>query len=312
MIAAETWMTAEAALAAGFVDELTDAIDLDLTLPGDVHDYFSSWYYEDDYWYARYDATTHKMRPEGEVFTASLRHVTAAGGKIVGSTGEPPADAKPNPQPDNINSDMSFLQKIVATLTRDGFMKKDQSAAAIDALEKDSPTFMAALVTEVKAQIETEAAPAPAETVAEPTPAKSLVEQLAELNEEELAAFREQIGVSKDEAPAAPTAAEVEAAEAREQELADLKAKNEALSKEIKAVTDQISTARAGRQTSATAKVVPPATNGEGGAAPAKPEAKKLDANSSRYSFVKDMYVSRKIDAKMFTQMTGHEAPARS
>ena len=298
MVSAETWMTAESALENGFVDELTDSIDLDLTLPGDVYDYYSSWYYDDDdYWYARYDAGSKSMRSEKEVFTASLKHVTDAGGKILGAKVNAAAQY---PKPDNSKSDMSFAKSIVALFTKDGYIPADQSAAAIDAMEKASPNLMASLAKEVKAQIEAEAPEAPVTDPAPATETKTLAEQIAEMSEEDLAGLRKQLGVEViDEAEA----------EEKGEENAKLQAKLTKLEGELTKVTNALSAKRAGRPITT---AMAPATNGKADVeASDKEDGIKLDEKDADLQMATRMYKARSIDAKTFTQMTGHAAPAR-
>lgn len=295
LLEAETWMTADAALEMGFVDSVVEDIVLDLELPGDVKTYYDSWYFDDmDYWFAFYDKQAGAMRSEKDVFQAALFNTKKEKSTLISSRAELPVKGQTAPASVAIipTSDMKFIDDIVAALTKTGYVKKDQSAAAVNELKASAPTLLASIVDAVKAELET-AEQAPQQ--ADPTPTPTLIEQIEAMSDEDMASLREQLGIAEEEE------------EVQTEEANPLAAELEALNAKVTQLTNALSAKNAGRTT---ASLAPPATNGTSETKSAE-KPTKMDVSSQIYNFNLRAFNSGNMSAETFTSITGHAAPSR-
>lgn len=251
----DNWLTAAEALEWGFVDEVVDNIEMDLTLPGDVKQYYQCCGYDDYGWYAFVDPKTGEVRPEKEVFTACLERAKS---RVVKASATPTTktNATEAAAPSQ-STDMSFYAKIVAALKEQGIIPENKAADAVANLENNSDQFIAELAKAVKAELP-EAEPATTEPT-EAVETKSLLEQIEDLAPEELAQI-EQLFKSEPEDNSAEIGAMKEQLEAAE---ASAKAANDKLAE----LAATISAKNAGREP-ATTTATAPASSGKSDVVP--------------------------------------------
>lgn len=274
----ETWLSADRALAAGFVDEVVENFAIDLDLPSDVKEVYETY---DDSWYMFFDKSSGELKNEQMVFTACLNHAKSNGHDVALS-----AEIAPN----NSENDMEFINKMIDALAERGYIKNDQSEAAKNEAESKAPELMSSLVKEVKAQLEADTP----ETVEAPEAEapKPLAEQIAELSEEDIAALAERIGVKAEDTEDT-------------KEVEELTAKVEELTGELTAVKTAISASRAGRAP------VPTPSNGDPVVEANKEEKSKCAKDSATYAFTLSQFKRGNISAELFESTTGHPAPSK-
>lgn len=256
----DNWLTAAEALEWGFVDSVVDNIDMDLTLPGDVKQYYNCCGHDDYFWYAFVDPKTGSVRPENEVFTACIEQAStrraSAGIKPITKT-TTVADAAPIKS----ENDMKLFEKIVAALVKQGIVPEAKSADAVANLNANSGDFTASIVEQVKADMDVaeQVVTDPALTDSAPAETKSLADQIAELSGDELKQIQDVFAPSTPEKEAAN--AEVETLKAS---LAAAEAKATEATNKVTALAEKISAQRAGRPGATTVAAAPPASNGDG------------------------------------------------
>lgn len=289
-VTGETWLDADEALAAGFVDEVVDAIEIDMDLPGDVKEYYCS-YYDDDHWYTFFDMATGKMKDEQTVFTACLEHAK--------NNGQLTSRAQPaNSATNESEKDMKLIDALIDKLATAGYIKKDQAQAAKNDLTDQSSELLASLAKEVKAQMEAEAPPA-GEAVTDTEAPKTLSDQIGEMTDKDVAALGQRLSALS------PEGEELEAEPS--EEVAELTAQVKDLTGELQAVKEAISASRAGRP--AAKNAAPPASNGVSDVETISADGVKEPKDGARYATMLNSYRAGNISAELFKKLTGHDAP---
>lgn len=280
LVEAESWMEPEEALRLGFVDEIVDSVEIDMTVEDT-----GTGYWQDDYYWEIWDSADGNDF-EGRIMNNAVINLANNGIKPLKKEA-PEIINKSKIQNSNL---MKWLKDIlnqgISAFTK-GDYKAEEVEKAVEDLMKDEKFVQSAENSMVDARIEAK--------LKEINPAKnSILEDLDSLSDEDLAKLKEKLGLG----------------EQAETEEVSNKAELEKQIEEVKAEYDQKLSAIKAEISGQRAKA--PKSKSNGNLIETEEEPKGAVSAAGQLAGLVQMYQSGDITAAQYKQFTGKEAPRKN